>query len=238
MHQNVFLEKPISEMLAEINFRTTFLPNEMVEVPISFEQLHSSLHDINSRLKLKLKTGICSQFLKEQLVLHNLQVGEKFGELIHFYHYSTILDTIEANENGHNVNIRDFTRNDFLKAFKHIHHNSSSYVKNNVFNHWKKKCKGKDEVVFQNQLLNEVYLELIKTQTEEFARQKSLGVLLNKIHNESIFRDFKDKTGEWIICVFQDERWFYLCLASHDEGDEKIVEKVKKAIEEFPELKN
>lgn len=236
MNQHVYLEKLISEMLTEIGFRTTFSLDEGVAIPVSSEQLQSALHDVNSRLSLKLKSGICSQVLKEQLALHHLQLGEKFGDAIHFYHYQTILDTIEANENGHAINIRDFSRNEFLKKYKHIHHNSSTYIKNNVFNHWKKKCKGKNELVFQNQLLNEVYLELIKTHTEEFARQKSLGVLLNKIHNESIFKDFKDKTGEWIVCLFHDERWIYLCLAAHDEGDDKIVEKVQEALKEFPEL--
>lgn len=231
-----FLEIPISTLLSENGFRTTFSVSESEAVEIPESDIKQALLDVNGRLNLKLKSGICSEILKKQLALHQLQFGERYGDQIHFYHYQTILDTIETNENGNSVNLRPFTRNPLLKDVYHIHHNSSTYIKENVINVWNKKKKGKDEIVFQNQLLNEVYLELIKTHTEEFARQKSLGVLLNKIHNESIFKDFKDKTGEWIVCLFHDERWIYLCLAAHDEGDEKIVEKVQEALKEFPEL--
>jgi len=232
-----FLEIPISKLLKENSFRTTFYVSESEAIEIPESDIKQALLDVDARLNLKLKSGVCSEFLKKQLALHQLQFGERFGDQIHFYHYQTILDTIELNENGNSVNLRPFTRNPALKDVYHIHHNSSTYVKENVINVWSKKIKGTDEIVFQNQLLNDIYLELIKTHTEEIARQSSLKVLLNKLHDESAFKEFKDRTGEWIICVFKNDRWYYLCLASHKEGDDAIIEKVKRAIEEFPELR-
>lgn len=232
----IFLDIPLSNLLKENGFKTTFSPSEATAVEILESELKQALADVNARLDLKLKNGVCSEFLKRQLAVHQLQLGEKYGEQIHFYHYQTILDTIETNENANVVNLRPFTRNLALSGVCHIHHNSSTYIKENVINVWNKKKKGKDEIVFQNQLLNDIYLELLKTHEEEIARQSSLKVLLNKLHDESVFKEFKDKTGEWIICVFKNDKWFYLCLAAHKEEDNAIVEKVKKASEEFPEL--
>lgn len=46
-------------------------------------------------------------------------------------------------------------------------------------------------------------------------------------------------TGEWVIYAQHESQNFYLCLAKHDDGDEKIREKIERiCLWEFPFLKD
>lgn len=46
-------------------------------------------------------------------------------------------------------------------------------------------------------------------------------------------------TGEWIVYVQHENQKFYLCLAKHNEGDERIREKIERiSVWEFPFLKD
>ena len=44
-------------------------------------------------------------------------------------------------------------------------------------------------------------------------------------------------TGEWIVYFQHKNQKFYLCLAKHDESDEKILQRIKRTcVSEFPFL--
>ena len=46
-------------------------------------------------------------------------------------------------------------------------------------------------------------------------------------------------TGEWIVYAQHKNQKFYLCLAKHNDGDEKIREKIERiCMREFPFLKD
>jgi hypothetical protein len=46
-------------------------------------------------------------------------------------------------------------------------------------------------------------------------------------------------TGEWVIYAQHESQNFYLCLAKHNDGDEKIREKIERiCLREFPFLKD
>jgi predicted RNase H-like HicB family nuclease len=46
-------------------------------------------------------------------------------------------------------------------------------------------------------------------------------------------------TGEWIVYAQHEDQNFYLCLAKHNDGDEKIRERIERiCVREFPFLKN
>lgn len=238
---HIYLNTPISKLLKQNSFKVTFSETEVEEYIVPIDEFAVALNDVKERLAFKLKGGFVSSILLQQLARHTLQIYEKFGDEIHQYHVPSILDILECHENKHKVNIRPFKKLP-LKGLEHIHHNSRTFTATNIELVWKAKIKGKDEIVFQNELLNEIYTELRKEYDENTAKQKSLTVLLVRIHNESIFRKIEKQTGEWIVCTSLGEVNYYLCLATHNEskkyGDQVVFDRIKPCFEEFPELKN
>jgi hypothetical protein len=62
------------------------------------------------------------------------------------------------------------------------------------------------------------------------------------MHHKAISKN--ELNGEWLIYKFINGRNYYLCLASHREGINRIgsdrnifTSKIAKCIEEFPEVK-
>lgn len=229
------LTTPISTILKTNPIRVVVPENEVREYDVSQEVFQSSINDVKQRLKVKLKSGICSSVLIYQLARHQLNLGEKFGQEIHQYHLPSILDIIECQENGTTVNTRPFNRPP-LNGLMHIHHNSTSFRARNILNYWKKKSKGKDEVKYQNELLTEIYSDLLKNYDSTIAAQKVLTVFLNRLHYECVFRNINEHTGEWIVFAQRDNINYYLCLATHNDGDQVIYDRLKPCFEELSQL--
>jgi len=240
---------PLSKIIKENPHHGKFGHEVLINI-IPEIDLKNSIEDLKQRLKIKLKTGLCSYILIEQLARHNLKKYEKFGSEIHQYHVPTILDTIECVENGAEMNIRPFKKS-ILHGLKHLHHNSCTFIVKNLENYWKEKCiirfnkkkiKENDEIEFQNELLNEIYKQLLIEHTKEKAQEKAHFILLNNLQNECVFRKMKEQTGEWIIFAQKDRINYYLCLATHEESknnnDQVIIDRLKPCLTEFPELKN
>jgi len=238
--QPLWLDKPLSKIISENSWKSIFTENDVTEIEVSAVPFENSIIDIKARLKTKLVTGRCSTVLIEQLARHSMGIYEKFLDEIHCYHMQTILDTIECVENGKSANIRLFN-GQLLKGLKHVHHNASTFLVNNLLNHWRSKCTGKNELEYQNELLNNTYNKLLLQLPEEEAKRKALAVLLNQLQTETAFRSNRQSTGEWIVFAEIDSIRYYLCLATHSEArktsDQIIVDRLTPCLHEFPILK-
>lgn len=241
--------KPISELIKQNPFTGIYQTEDIKEC--SQEELENSIEDIKKRLNIKLKTGRCSSVLIQQLARHHLQLYEKFGNETHQYHLPTILETLECFDNGQKMNVRTFNGK-LLSGLMHIHHNSTTFRVKNIGNHWKEKCrirfknkkkiKPKDEIQFQNELLINIYNELLKLHPPEIAQEKAHIVLLCNLHNETMFNNTENQTGEWIVFTKNKGINYYLCLATHNEvkpdKDNIIIKRIEPCLTEFPELVN
>ena len=129
-----------------------------------------------------------------------------------------------------------------LNGLKHLHHNSNTFPVQNMLNFWKEKCKGNDEISFQNIQLKKIYFNLLKEFPEDEAEKKTLFCLLYEIQLESKLRKMIQKTGEWIVFAQINKKNYYLCLATHNEAkefsDQIIYERLIPCFKEFPEVKN
>jgi hypothetical protein len=231
------LSTPISTILKNNPFEVKFSENEFVATKINEKEVESSLLNVNREIDYKLKAGKCSNVLRNQLAVHRMNGYEKYKDEYHHYHYAAIKDTLEAIEIGNKINIRSFN-GPILRGLKHFHHSSETFLKNNILNYWKKKVGKKNEIEYQNKLLSIVYKNLKSVHGIGIANEKSIQVLLNQIHNESNFRKFDIKTGEWLVFVEHENKKYYLCLATHDEPDEDIYKRILPCLIEFEELSN
>ncbi|WP_417264865.1 hypothetical protein [Brumimicrobium sp.] len=233
---------PVSEIINKHTVNGVFVEDRLEQNVISPDVFQKAKEDVEQRLKVKVKFGKCSSVLVHQLTRHSLQIFEKFGNEIHHYHFPTMLDIIELVDQGHKMNVRPFNKNGTLAGLKHIHHNSNTFIAQNMVNCWKEKYGKNDEVSFQNRLLEEIFTGLLNDFPKEIAQKKSLTVLLTKILYESKFRKPQKQTGEWIVFAQKDNVNYYLCLATHNEckdfTDQVVYERIKPCLAEFPEIKN
>jgi len=190
--------------------------------------------DIIERLKVKLKTGVCSEFLINQFTLHKADLGEKYGDKIEFYNVSEILDLIEKIEEDKLVGL-SYNREP-LKGYLHIHHNAcagpgASLVKN-IKEYWfdrNGKIHPYKEKEFE-EILN------------QYSNEK-LSTVIIAIHQKAVLN--RNLRGEWLIYRIVDNKKYYLCLAAHREGIDRVKSdkniysnKISKCFLEFPELKS
>ena len=191
------IDIPISEFIKAHprTFDTALNESYFTRIDVPHEDYQWAIEDVRKRLEVKLRPckGKISEVSLHQIARHSLNVGEKFGTEIHRYHMQEILEVIECVDLGYAMNVRPF-RHYPLDSFKHVHHNSRSFPKENLLRVWQMKCKGKgNEVEFQNVLLRRTYTELLKVCDETEAQNKCLSVLLNKLYYESVFRDQSKK---------------------------------------------
>ena len=65
----------------------------------------------------------------------------------------------------------------------------------------------------------------------------SKHIIMSNLHSQAIYGNERKLTGEWLIYTRVQEVNYFLCLASHTEGDNSIYEnKIKECYNEFPEL--
>jgi hypothetical protein len=197
-----------------------------VEYEIDREKLDEAVLDTRKRLEVKLVNGECSQLIIEQIARHRLNIGEKFNNKIEFYNASEVIDMIDLIEND-KVEHTDFT-GPILNGFSKIHHGAYSSrgysIVRNVKEYWYKKgeIRSSRRESF-NKLLN------------EYERHGIVSVA-NAMHTQAMAT--KDLKGEWIIFKNFNGKKYFLCLATHSEGDEVIYgAKIKSCLEEFPKLK-
>jgi hypothetical protein len=233
------INTPLTKIISDHTFNGVFHDDQFETFEVSPTKIGEAIDDIKKRLNVKLKSGKVSAVLLEQIARHKLNIYEKFGNEIHLYHFQTILDTIESVENDLKVNVRPFNRN-FLAGLKHVHHNSSTFIAQNLCNHWKSKVGDKNEMEFQNELLGKIFTQLDPELSSEAASKRALTVLLTQLLTESKFRKPQKQTGEWIVYGQKDGINYYLCLATHNEAedftDKIIYDRLTPCFIEFPEV--
>lgn len=233
------INTPLTEIILKNTFNGIFYENQFRTFEVPQTRIDETIDDIKKRLNVKLKTGKVSVVLLGQLARHKLNIYEKFGNEIHLYHFQTILDIIESVENGVEVNVRPFNRN-LLAGLKHVHHNSSTFIAQNLNNHWRSKVGDKNEIEFQNELLEKIFNQLGHEFSSEDASKRALTILLTQLLTESKFRKPKIQTGEWVVFGQRDGVNYYLCLATHMEAkdftDKVIYDRLTPCFNEFPEV--
>lgn len=147
---------PVSQIIMQNKDTGIFSESDFETIEVPFEKIEAAEDNIRKRLNVKMLTGKYSNVLIEQLARHSLSMYEKFGNEIHCYHMPSILDIIEAIEHGHNINIRPFSKMPLL-GLKHAHHNSNTFVVQNIRNTWREKIKGQDEIVFEYSIERDLF---------------------------------------------------------------------------------
>lgn len=199
--------------------------DKVEEYQIEPEVFHQAVEDVKQRLLVKLRSGVCSQLLIEQLARHKCNLGENFNGKIEFYHLSTLLEYIELIENNERIG-KPFTRLP-LKGFYHVHHSPIAgkgypYIRN-IIEYWyhNGKIKPQKQAIFDS---------LVK----KFG-PKQTSTIFNSMKNQVLFGS--KMNGEWMIYKELSGKKYYLCLATHYEGDENIYDnKIVPCLKEFPEL--
>jgi hypothetical protein len=192
--------------------------SDVEEIAFDGKRYQAAIEDVRGRLNVKLINGFCSSLLVEQIARHYCNIGERFGNKIEFYHGSTILDTIEQMEVGRWKGT-PFSKSRFLDGLHKQHHSALSQISSIARN----------------------ISEGLSEKAVESAKQRggsSQSGLLNTIHSNIIAK--RNRTGklkgEWIVLAKVGRLNYYLCLATHEEGDgeaEIIYNKLMPAVEEF-----
>jgi hypothetical protein len=133
---------------------------------------------------------------------------------------SQIVSEIKAMEEGKSgVLTKDPTQFNRppLKEFWHKHYFASRFLPQNILAELpKKKMRQLAEDVFDPTISDVV--------TEEMIRKFSYRVTI-----ESFEERCADKriTGEWIVFAKHSRKNYYLCLATHNDGDDVVAQKIK-----------
>jgi len=225
------ITKTIYENFSLLENQLLISNNDCELIAIDYDEMNKSKNYIKNHLKSILDKGKCSEFLIYQLSLHQNNYGEKFGKKIEFYSTNNILMMIENLEKDI-VYGKPFSGK--LKEYMHIHHSPFATKGNsiiiNIKNYWfkNKKIKKQYEEIFQTIVLKYEY-------NIEFIGLEMMRIAKNE----------KELTGEWLIYKIKNNVKYYLCLAAHNESnnrketDEYILnEKLAKSLLEFPELIN
>ena len=224
------LQDLIFEHLTEQQEGRPITPDKVMEYFANNDKYQDCKCDIQERLKVKLNTGKCSNLLVQQLTRHRCNLGEAFGEKIEFYNTSELCDLIELIELG-KVDGEPFN-GDILRGFHKTHHGAYSgygysFVRN-IKEFWFKNKKIKPVLISD-------YQEILNKYGEQ-----NISVIMNVMHTKAMHdKSVKGELkGEWLIYKKMRNCNYYLCLATHDEGDEEIrSSKLEPSLLEFPELK-
>ena len=196
--------------------------------------LENPLRDIKNRLavKLKLNDGICSQVLLDQLTRHHANLGEKTSDGIVYYNAREIIDLIGYVEEGKvKPKKGDVFKYEPLKGLIKVHHGAYSGVGYSLLRNIKEYWYGRndDGVILEKK--RKKFITIIDNLGKE-----NIVAIANQMHMKAVMS--KDLKGEWLIYHKDDNRNYYLCLASHNEGDPNIFnKKIEKCYLEFPNLK-
>ncbi|MFT6921792.1 MAG: hypothetical protein ACJA1C_000789 [Crocinitomicaceae bacterium] len=191
-----------------------------------FEQTKT---DVTSRLNARLKSSECSDLLINQLTIHLSQVGEKFGNQTYCFHAPSIIDMLECLELKKCLG--DPFKHPPLKGILHAHHGSytnKQTVIRNVYEYW---FNSKNQV--HRHQKNELY-DIIR----QIPSQK-LGAILISMHTRAMGNRAQENKlkGEWVIYKEYNHKMYFLCLATHKEGDKAIFNnKIKMCMNEFPQI--
>jgi len=119
----------------------------------------------------------------------------------------------------------------YLKGFWHKHFLSTnvSFIAHNIIN----QLAGNKFEDLANQVFGHNQNSVI---TEEMINDLSHRVVSETLENRA---NQENLTGEWIIFAKEKGKNYYLCIATHQSGDENIAQSIKLAcVPQFPFLAN
>ncbi|BBO71376.1 hypothetical protein DSCA_53060 [Desulfosarcina alkanivorans] len=121
-----------------------------------------------------------------------------------------------------------------LKGLRKKHFLDSQFIPQNMDSHYGFSYGG-------NKNLDKTINELIQQNKSGWIDDEFIGELSHRITFGAIEERARIKklTGEWIVFQIYQNKNYYLTLGSHDEGDERIWERVKDVYDlDFPFLAN
>lgn len=221
------VSKVLYENFTELADQLLIKKNKPVKFTKDSSSFLSQKRDIKEILDYKLKTGIYTNYILEQITIHRCQLGENMANSFEFYNASSLLDLIESIDVG-KIEGKQFKHKPLKGLFK-VHHSPLSGIGysliRNTIEYWFDKSgiiKKKRQKDFKSVVKNYGNERISVIATEMFLQT------LNQ----------KKLKGEWLIYKIYNEKKYYLCFAAHHENDNYIFEKkILKCYAEFPELK-
>lgn len=198
-----------------------------VEFQVDIDTYNAARNEVQEMLRYHLKNnGEYSNVLLHQLTRHRMQIGEVFGEALEYYRATDILHAMEA------IELNKIEGNMFrlppLKSLYKIHHNPMSgfgySLLLNIKNYW----FDKQEHIRKDKRRN--YATIL-----EKVPEGNIAHVMNYMHMEAVHS--KKLTGEWLVYAKHNYKNYFLCLATHNEGDQNIFDnKILSCYKEFPEI--
>jgi hypothetical protein len=201
----------------------------------STAELQESTNDVREWLKIKLRTGKCSQLLMRQLARHNLSHGETFdGHTFYFEPYE-IYSEIERLETGSSKG-RAFTQG--LAGLYHTHHSRTVFITKNLLRQWKAKVRASG-LSEREYLMNQIKATLPELAAGGLSQSEAVQRVLPTIAYKELMDSVESptKTGERLIYAISDNTDYYLTLAYHREPVAGIWARVEQCLSDFPILK-
>jgi hypothetical protein len=167
-------------------------------------------------LEIKLASGRSSELLRRQLAVHAAR---------RCYDVHSILDEIARLEGlqsraAPTKPATPYTKNPLLKGLWHKHHFQPRFLLYNLKLETKRKSLPFPESVEEfNQNPN----------WERLVYKLVFGALESRTRREGL-------TGEWIVYAPLNGINYYLTLANHRTGDERVYARAESCLSEFPEL--
>ena len=201
----------------------------------STAELQESANDVREWLKIKLRTGKCSQLVVTQIARHNLSLGEKFdGHTFYFQPYE-IYSEIESLETGSSRG-RAFSQG--LAGLYHTHHSRTVFITKNLLRQWKARVQtsGLSE---REYLMNQIKATLPELTARGLSQSEAVQRVLPTIAYKELMDSVGSptKTGEWLIYAISENTNYYLTLAYHKEPVPDIWARVEQCLTDFPFLK-
>jgi hypothetical protein len=210
---------------------------------VSATTLEEHIRRTRDWLDLKLGTGECAEGLVVQLAKSSCRIAQEFGEhefLVDFHNVGDQIERLEAKSPyvaGNTKPPRKFRRPP-LKELWHAHWHQAQFIEKNIaleFNRDSGKAAfdGAMKLIRENpprgQITEQHFIDAFIYSTIMGGYQRPGS--RRKGNHVGCF------TGEWIIYAKSSGRNLYLTLGSHAEDAEKIKERCRNAIEQFPELR-
>lgn len=178
---------------------------------------------INGQMSNVLVNQLSEHCQRKWEIYFDKQIGKN---MLHAYNIFSIFDLIKKIEAS-----PDPIKNKFIKLFKgtllkglyHSHHQQAQFIPKNLLTEldrtdmWKEFkergidwSEGNDKRLVANKIAHLVTSEL-------YERRSKTGL-----------------TGEWLVLARINDINYYLCLGTHNEGDENILKRIQPCLKEFP----
>jgi hypothetical protein len=173
--------------------------------------------EIRSWLNPKIRTGRFSKLFVDQLVRHQI---DRTVHVHAIYDQIGYLEGPDAGRGG--AKDAALFTGKHLKGFWHQHRFEPRFMANNLANDSK----------------SPEAMAIFVKMAEAINRGEEIGQFVHELVIGGYERRFREgkMTGEWIVFAKIEGVNHYLTLGKHDEGDDKILDRIKACATECPEI--